>query len=509
MIVVHGLWRDDRLSLWAEDSALAVTPARASRTTPAHPFAVAADQLAGILDGAATKAPHGVAELHLPTRAGVVLDSPELVRDNLPDHGRGVVSLRRWRVPALEFDPDDALVILCELEPDKATIGATVRHLAQLASFAHDLVVRGRMLPSLDRRDQHARAVWRPVLTGADASWAQALTLALPPAGRAGAMDAARDVVGPAMDALVDAAARIALAAAQPSARRRLTSADELGPAWRAWLDALTGSERGFAATDRAVAELDEALSAWQRDAAAGQVRACFRLVEPTGPDLFASDRDGDPDEWRLEFALQAADDPSMLIDADLVWNARGALSALSRQLDSPQETLLTELGRASRLYPDLDDALGEAHPAALRMDGNGAHKFLREGAPMLAGAGFGVMLPGWWSKPKARLGARLTSSAPSAPGVVQKDGGVGLDAIVDYQWQVAIGDQPLTEEELAPVGGAVPHWSGCAANGSNWTRSGSPSGCGCSTRGEMTVADLIRAGTGRARRAGGCRCWR
>jgi non-specific serine/threonine protein kinase len=252
------------------------------------------------------------------------------------------------------------------------------------------------------------------------------------------------------------------------------------------------------------VAELDEALAAWQRDAAAGQVRACFRLVEPADADTFLNDSaaigpaedNPAPEEWRLEFALQAADDPSLLVDADRVWTTRGALSALSRQLDSPQETLLTELGRASRLYPDLDDALRTARPAALSMDSNAAHKFLREGAPMLAGAGFGVLLPGWWSRPKARLGARLTSSAPSAPGAVAKDGGVGLDAIVDYQWQLAIGDEALTEDELKAL--SEVRTSLVRLRG-QWVELDAKRLATAlkmiSTRGQMTVADLIHAG--------------
>jgi SNF2-related domain/SNF2 Helicase protein/Helicase conserved C-terminal domain len=496
VIVVHGLWRDDRLALWAEDSAIPVLPTRASRSTAAaHPFAVASDLLAEILDGTATKAPHGTASLSLPSRSGTPVESPELVRDSLPEHQRGAVGLRDWLVPTLEFEADEALAVLCEIDPDKVTIGGTVRHLAQLAGFAHDLVVRGRVLPRLVRRTGRPLAVWRPVLTGADAGWAQALTLALPPAGRATGLPA-REVVAQAVDALVDAAARTALAAVRrtgPGIRRHAGGTDA-EPAWRAWLDALTGSERGFAAGDKAVAELDDALAAWQRDASAGQVRACFRLVEPTAGDLF-DDTPGS-DEWHLEFALQAADEPSLLVDADRVWKSRGTLRALARGLDSPQETLLTELGRASRLYPDLDDALRTARPAELLLDGNGAHRFLREGAPMLAGAGFGVLLPGWWSKPRARLGARLTSSSPSAPGAVNKDGGVGLDAIVDYEWQLAIGDEALTEDELRSL--SELHTSLVRLRG-QWVELDAKRLASAlkmiSSTGQMTVADLLQAG--------------
>jgi hypothetical protein len=521
VIVVHGLWRDGRLALWAEDSAIPVPPARPGRAATPHPFAAASDVLAEIIDDSAAKAPHGTAYLSLPTRSGVPVDSPELLRDSLPEHVRGGISMRTWLVPTLEFEPDEALAVLCGIEPDKVTIGGTVRHLAEMAGFAHDLVVRGRILPSLVRHPDGPRAVWRPVLTGADALWAQALTLALPPAGRASRPSGqptatspqAKDVIAQAIDALVDAAARTALAAlvaSRPTASRSRARGAKIGdagaPAWRAWLDALTGQERGFTASDAAVSELGAALSTWQRDASAGRVRACFRLVEPAADDTFADDPGGAPtDEWRLEFALQSADEPSLVVDADRVWNSRGTLRALAQRLDSPQETLLTELGRASRVYPDLDDALRTARPATLHLDGNGAHRFLREGAPMLAGAGFGVMLPGWWSKPRARLGARLTSSSPTAPGAVTKQGGIGLDAIVDYEWQLSLGDQVLSPDELKAL--SELRTSLVRVRG-QWVELDAKRLASAlkmiSASGQMTVADLLHAGLSTADGPGG-----
>ena len=195
-----------------------VSPAPGRAAAP-HPFAAVAKVLAEVLGGTATRAAPGTAALSLPTRSAAPVDSPELLRDSLPEHARGAITLRTWLVPTLEFEADDALAALSEIEPDPMVVGATVRHLADVAGFAHDLVVRGRILPSLVSTPDGPQAVWRPVLTGADALWAQALTLALPPAGRAGGTTGpppaggcqGRDVVAQAIDGLVDAAARTAL----------------------------------------------------------------------------------------------------------------------------------------------------------------------------------------------------------------------------------------------------------------------------------------------------------
>jgi hypothetical protein len=466
MLVLHGLWRGtDRLCLWAEDSGRPAHPPRRSGRPPRHqphPFAVPHDELPEELGDLAAKAAGGSVTLLLPTQAGGPVASPELVRaEELP--ARGPVTLRPWSVPMWEYGQDDALAVLRGLDREQVTLGADLRHLRAVADFAVDLVARGRLLPTV--LAEGPTALWRPVLTGADAAWARSLALALPPAGRSLADEPARadrpvradrparadgpagadgpdgsGTVARALDALVDAAARAAL--------------DGPVGSGSGWLGALTGRQRQFTADPAAVAALADELAAWQREALGGAVRACFRLVEPSPEESDENAVSGSAPKvplgaWRLEFALQATDEPSLMVDAERVWRSRGALRALARHLDSPQETLLAELGRANRLYPPLAEALRTARPATLPLDAAGAHDFLREGAPLLAGAGFGVLLPSWWSRPRGRLGVRMGASARTAPGTVAGTSALGLDSIVGYRWELALGDDPLSATEL------------------------------------------------------------
>ncbi|HEY5880645.1 MAG TPA: DEAD/DEAH box helicase [Nakamurella sp.] len=437
MFVVHALWRRDpeggpgRLALWAEDSTVPVPARRPGRAAkaPAHPFAASHEQLAnlGIGDGKST-----TATIRLPARGGRPLDSPQLIRDGVADVA-GAVSARQWRVPVVEFDADLAWDILVGLDPDGAVPAASVTHLAGLSRFAGDLVARGRLLPGV--QSDPPRAVWRPVLTGPDAAWSRSLAVAMPPALTAAEPEAPLVVWADALDGLVDAAARVALG------RIRLAAGRAGDPTTRAWLNALTGSERRFNASAPEVATLATALAQWQRDVVAGPVRACFRLVEPT---------DDGAETWQVRFALQASDEPSLVVDAHEVWQARGSLPALARHLDSPQETMLAELGKARRVYPDLDAALRTARPTTLPLDTTAAHSFLRTAAPALATAGFGVQLPGWWTKPSSRLGVRITASTPPQPGLVAGGASqVGFAAIADFRHDLAIGGQVLTDQEL------------------------------------------------------------
>ena len=492
MNVLHGVWSaSGELCVWAEDSALEATAARRRgrppRKLPArpHPFACPSDRLREIamvaaatplVEGLVDKAEAGELALLLPSFVSGPLASPELVHDPaeaLAETGADASgqdpALAPWRVPALRFDARSALELLLHLPapgamaPGGVPPGASLRFLGELAWFVLDLVGRGRVLPGLADEGERLAARWRPVVTGHDAERLRALAAAMPPACRAEqtgtALDGRRSaaLLGGALDALADAAARRALAGVAatvdarpggsatwpslPPRRGRRGAAADL--AIEAWLEALASEDGRFDANAAHLAGLREALEAWQRSAgeAAGPLRTCFRLVEP--PD------DQPKRRWRLEFLLQATDEPSLLVPAAEVWRAAGTLNVLARRVEQPQELLLTDLGRAIRLYPELERALRSVRPAALALDAAGAHRFLRDAAPLLAQTGFGVLLPSWWDKRGARVGLRLVAGSAAAPGAVAKPGGLNLDTLVDYRWELALGDERLTAEEL------------------------------------------------------------
>ena len=66
----------------------------------------------------------------------------------------------------------------------------------------------------------------------------------------------------------------------------------------------------------------------------------------------------------------------------------------------------------------------------------------------MLDEAGFGVLLPSWWDR-RRKLGLAL-SAHTSVDGVVSKAGKFGRDQLVEFRWELAVGDDTLTEDEIA-----------------------------------------------------------
>jgi non-specific serine/threonine protein kinase len=369
----------------------------------------------------------------------------------------------QWEVPTLALDPQTALGFLltardAEIDSDRPTAGSDVVALQALAGFAVDLVGRGRVLPVVrGAGDGRAMAKWSAVVTGPDAVWLRELAAGLPGSFTASIpadVDRSATVVqslAAATDALVDAAVRSRLG---PVPRR---------PAVASFRSALTGSDPSFATTPVAFAALDEALAKWQHEVTqVGVVRVCFRLVEPQGAAAEGAAGEGaaegaagegPPDaSWRVDFALQSTEEPSLVVDAAQVWRARGALRALARHVAAPQETLLGELGRAVRLYPGIEDALHTAKPSSLTLDVEGAHLFLSEAAPVLLAAGFGVLLPGWWTTPSMRLGAKLSVSTPAQPGSTETTAMIGREGLVDFHWELAVGEHTLSEQEVADL---------------------------------------------------------
>src|SRR5512146_429165 len=495
MLVVHGIWAYGALQVWAEDSAL---PARASTVTgrPSraprpHPFAapshVIADALTdalagGALDGSAAreaadlvrKAVDEELTLRLPSTPLGPLASPELLRPPAaespaaPEDARtGRPRLAAWRVPSLSFGPAAAAELLRALAgttpgtpaatadagsgvlaAGDVELAASVGYLAAAAAFAADLAARGRMLPALVIEDDGYAARWRPVLSAPDARHARELAAAMPPACRAADGTASGPLFAGLLDTLTDAAVRALLPGPLLPARRGRRPARIDLP--ERVLLALAAPDAAVELADdldeRDAAELSAAFADWLAAAAppAGSVRTCFRLVEPQA----------EPFTWRVELSLQSADDPSLMLPAAEVWAGAGDgwLSASpAGTARHPEEELLAGRGAAARLFPALDGALRAAAPAEVTLDTAGALGFLRETGPLLSGAGFGVLLPDWARK--ARLGLRLTtrtsSAGTSASGRRRQ---FGMQDLVSFRYDLALGDDVLTREELAEL---------------------------------------------------------
>ncbi|MEU8663196.1 ATP-dependent helicase, partial [Actinoplanes philippinensis] len=196
--VLHGLvGRDGGLSLWAEDGAAAGSAAGRGAAPP-HPFAVA---VAGLPAGD----PRAEATVLLPSTGAGPLPSPHL---GLPPR-RGTPRGRAWRVPAVSV-PFVDVDLVAEFE---GRVAPSAGWLVELCGFAASLVRRGRVLPGVRIDGPRPVALWRPVVTGADAVRCAALRDRMPPACRAeqpatGVEATAGELMAAALGRLVDGLVR-------------------------------------------------------------------------------------------------------------------------------------------------------------------------------------------------------------------------------------------------------------------------------------------------------------
>ncbi len=217
------------------------------------------------------------------------------------------------------------------------------------------------------------------------------------------------------------------------------------------WVDALTNDDGVVKESSATLAAFYEQYRAWAEPigAASGDTfRICFRLDPPqtaeaeeiVAPKAKARD-------WSLRYFLQANDDPSLLVPADAVWRERGStLKYLNRKFDAPQERLLAGLGLASKMFPPIETSLRAARPEACALNVEQAYAFIREATLLLQSSGFGVLVPGISSKLGVRVNLKSKKQSP------QQKGGVAsltFDSVIEYDWQLALGGEPLSREEF------------------------------------------------------------
>jgi len=467
-----------------------------------HPFAASGDDVEAVLFDLAQRAEVGrfyevgevVSEtLWLPSGPGKVtgpVPSPRLVFDSADDDGRyrGRVRLRPWTVSGVVADLEILLRVLADMpmheEPaptaEDLVLGGGLRFWSHAAKLALELTARQRFVPTFTlanategRTQAVGWAYWTPSLNDpVEQERIAALAATLPGAAAAtfkpqdrGAITVRpRETIRHFLTTAVDTVVRWSNMASYPSTGRELERVRSAGAAER-WFRALHDEPRVTGPREE-LERLDGQVDAWTAELRAGSraagFRTCFRLDppdetnsdEPHGgrkPRRKTKASDDSAPGWHVRFFLQASDDRSLLVPAERVWKARGhALRYLKRRFDRPQERLLADLGRAASVFPALESSLRVACPEACLLTTEQAYAFLRETAWLLEDSGFGVLVPNWWTRrgtQRPRIGVRMRLSG--TPGESQAQGQLGMNTLVRYDWELALGDERLTKDEF------------------------------------------------------------
>lgn len=449
-IILHGTWLPQMqcLFIWGEDAQLLGRAVRKAKI-PAHPFQAGIADLQRVTAQFVPPAEPLEQEqiIWLPS----VADRPTPLRELRNAGGdvpAGEASLAAWRVRGLAFTAQTATGLLLKLE-ESDTLGSDLLAWRVAARLVVELVVGEQFLPALERDGRLLRAYWRPRPLAATARSLARLAGALPPLCRAVVSDHTRAVPAQTLlDDFVDACVDQLVRDLGRAQNTPVTSIErwqrQIGAAGAAWLAALFSDERLVMLDGRAADELFQAWRSWfAQDHVAGdeQFRITFRLEEPSA---------GQPQQadWTLRFFLQATDDPSLLVPAGELWRERSAMfQYLDRRFAHPQERLLRGLGFAARLVGAIERSLRNKTPECATLSTEEAFGFLSEAGPLLEQSGFGVLVPAFWGG-AGRVRVRATSAkrtSKSADG----PGRLSFASIIDFDWQLSIGDQPIDRAEF------------------------------------------------------------
>jgi len=477
---------EEQFYLWGEKTPNGVDETlqkyrRKSRSfSPALPFgATVADLVNGLMaanvNHSFTKNEKVEIAVWLPTRSGRPLASSVLIAE--PPTGRGKLAFAPWGVAAIRLSVSDAIDLLCATI-DKPTlapglvVGADVAYWSIAMQYAAGLVARQQFLPSIREVGDKFFAEWAPVIDGQDISYVMEFAQRMPGVTRAMSPVAASEV--PAEPAekmlrcflarIVDALVRNAvqrderqLLARRGSGKKRHT----FDSVHDAWLAALRPANAEIEGEPRELKDFSGQIALWQRPVtmtSAAPVRLCFRLEEPaptvdenTPVAAARKSKNKRPDPWHVRYLLQARDDPSLLVPVEKVWNGHGGKTKAIRMLGpGTQEYLLSSLGQASGICPRIEKSLKFSHPTGYETNATGAFEFLTQKAAALQQAGFAVMLPAWWTGKGTKL--KMTTKAKLSSPKLSGSGALSLDQLVRFEWQVALGNQVLSEEELAAL---------------------------------------------------------
>ncbi|MBX3066329.1 MAG: DEAD/DEAH box helicase [Anaerolineae bacterium] len=438
MHILHGTWLPDlsQFTIWGEDTAPPLT--KFNKKKREHPFALDTDTLLRYLFELLPQSqPNGTKlNILLPSTETQPQPSPEAIAAGMQvDYSNDDLRLQTWLLPqSITLQPVDTLSFLLNLPnvaqaTSRFVVGSDLRFWQRVALLLTNALIEGRYQPMIMAQGTRYETQWQLAIEEQrQAEFANAM-----PALCRAMVDAVSRA--PAAVDLLEHYLNTTLHSMIPFVFSGYQQPDAASP----FLNALISEDRVLREKPSRAKKLYESWRQWLTPETAVEgnntFRLCFRLDEP------ADERE----LWLLVFMLQATDDPSLLVEAMDVWNATGrSASFLNRRFDQPQESFLRGLGTASRLFVPIEISLREAKPIGVVLTTEQAFQFLLDAVPKFEKAGFGVLVPNWWQRrAKLKARAKMKGKQESSTGILNRD------ALVDFRWELALGDQPLTESDF------------------------------------------------------------
>lgn len=492
MIILHAGRVGKQFFIWGESPAeIEIQGARRGRkpknpTAKPYPYDSSFENLFSALElllGIPGQKKAEKINVWMPTIGGNPVPSSSLVAE-IPD-SKAELSLVPWTVNAYPLESEETLVLLCACMGKRVLAsgiisGNDLLWWADALKFAGSLVAGQKYLPGVREEEGEYRALWEPVFSGEDAEELAKLAKQMPPAARALAPEAsamppempealaARQFIEASLDWIV----RSEIGEKKPEKEmRKRKSFDSVHDAW---VSALKSSDGLIYGDDTELIQLEARAREWQRPLTiltTSPFRFCFRLEEPVEDEEAEETKETEETTeieetkenkrsreeiaeieipkgmWYVRYLLQSYEDPSLLIPVKEAWKPKKGSPLKKYDVKNIRQFLLSSLGQAAGINAGIASSLEAPNPAGYPLDMKEAYRFLTESAVNLSQAGFGILLPGWWTRKGTKT--HLKAQAKVKGKKLQAGNGLTLDEIVSFDWEIALGDRVLTAKEL------------------------------------------------------------
>ncbi len=487
MIILHAGRVGKQFFLWGESPAENETPVVRRGRKPKnpivkpYPYDSGVENLSSALELLLGSGGRNKAEkinVWTPTIGGNPVPSSLLVAE-IPDSKAEPV-LSPCTVHAYPLEAEEAIVLLCTCMEKKVLApgiiaGNDLLWWADALKFAGSLIAGQKYLPGVRGGEGEYRAFWEPVFSGEDAEELAKLAKQMPPAARALAPEAssmppempaalaAKQFIEDSLDWIVRSEIGEKKLAKETRKRKSFDSIHD------AWVSALKSPDGLIYGDEKELLQLSVRTREWQRPLTiltTSPFRFCFRLEEPALEEEIEETEETEAGKrdtmkgkgiadievpeglWYVRYMLQSYEDPSLLIPVKEAWKPKKGSPLKKYDVKNIRQFLLSSLGQASSISAGIASSLEAPTPSGYSLDTKEAYRFLTESAANLSQAGFGVLLPGWWTRKGTKTHLKAQANVKDKK-KLQAGYGLTLDEIVSFDWEIALGDRVLTVREL------------------------------------------------------------
>jgi SNF2 family DNA or RNA helicase len=452
MFVIQATWQNNQLLLWAESTRKTV-----KHENNMHPLSATSEELRQALSHFEIEhANQTIITAYLPSDDLGPVPSPRLYMDRTPSDNNDI-HLQAWTIEATSLEPVNALIFLTSIPqelPHGIKLDDSVYFWLEATKLLLELLTRGRFIPSVALQNSNYRSQWTIVpRIEEDTNRIQILSEGMPIICRSVINNNEKYLLDPnkLLDAFISTAGDCLIRhflTNRPLINANSTAVNHLNLSSN-WLRSLTNIEGYMDGPIYELAKFEHLFRRWTKpviNTQSQQIKTCFKLNAPLD-----AQNDNVTDNWDITFYIQSAIDHNLLLKVADFWNGEmGFLASAEHTREEIEESLLTDLGRASHVFPQIRASLHNAYPTNIKLNTNEAYVFLKETAPLLEQSGHGVIYPKWWKQTPFRIGLNMNiKSEPDHLLTNSRPDLIGLNSLAQFSWNVSLGDETLSLEEF------------------------------------------------------------